>query len=524
MKSGRSKVTLPLALFILTFGLYLHTLAPTITWQHDSYDAGDLITAAHTLGIPHPTGYPTYMLLGKAFTLLPFSDIAYRMNLLSAFCAALTVLLLYLASNRLLRSQPYTTAASLCAALLLATSRVFWSQALVTEVYALNCLFFAITLYLVLQLPTHPPDLAVDPSSRRHTFRTLMWIAWIYGLSLGNHLTMAFSAPLVLFHCALIFRQRTLSTSQWARVFAAFLLGLSVYVYLPLRAGSQPLLNWGNPNTLRSLLWMLSGGIYHQYVLALPLAYWPERIAAWIGLLRQQFSVWGTALGLLGAWEHAKRIPQQSAILMLTLVIYSAYAIGYNTTDSYVYLLPVYFLYALWIAYGAQYALRALASAQHRWSKPMAALLSVALLALPLGLLTVNLPHVDLSDDYGAHDYGSQVFSQVPDGSIIISTTDPHTFTLWYFARVVTGRDEVALIDRDLLGYDWYVAGLRQSYPWLDLSPSPSGTLSIDGLVEANMQRYAIFLTDVDTGLMTRYHFQQQDVLYRLQVPSDAAP
>jgi hypothetical protein len=524
-QSGRLKVVLPLALLILSFGLYSRTLAPTITWQHDGYDAGDLITAAYTLGIPHPTGYPTYMLLGKWFTLLPLGDVACRMNLLSACCAALTVPLLYLVSKLLMEPQPFATVASVCAALLLATSRVFWSQALVTEVYALNCLFFAITLYLLLQLHVPPAEQPADPASRARTLRALMLMAWLYGLSLGNHLTMVFSAPLVLFQCVLIFRQRALRLSEWARVLAAFLLGLSVYIYLPLRAGRQPLLNWGNPSTLRGFLWVLSGGIYRQYVLALPVVYWAERVMAWVGLLRQQFGFWGTALGLLGVWEHAKRIPRRFAILMLTFVIYSAYAIGYNTTDSYVYLLPVYFLYALWIAQGAQYALHALISAQSRWSKPTAVLLCVVLFALPLGLLVANLSDVDLSNDYSAYDYGSQVFAQVPDGSIIISTTDAHTFTLWYFARVVTGRDRVALVDRDLLGYDWYVTGLQQRYPWLDLSTASSSTpLSVAGLLESNMQRYAIFLTDADAGLMARYRFEQQDVLYRLQALPGSVP
>jgi hypothetical protein len=74
---------------MLTFLLYFLTLAPTITWEHDGYDGGDLTTAAYTLGIPHPTGYPTYMLVGHIFAQLPVGDVAYRLNLLSALCMPL---------------------------------------------------------------------------------------------------------------------------------------------------------------------------------------------------------------------------------------------------------------------------------------------------------------------------------------------------------------------------------------------------------------------------------------------------
>ena len=65
-KRSRLRRTVPpLALLIISFAAYYATLAPTITWAHDGADGGDLITAAYTLGVAHPPGYPTYVLLGK---------------------------------------------------------------------------------------------------------------------------------------------------------------------------------------------------------------------------------------------------------------------------------------------------------------------------------------------------------------------------------------------------------------------------------------------------------------------------
>jgi len=504
--------TVPLALFTLSLALYVRTLAPTITWQHDGYDAGDLITAAFSLGIPHPTGYPTYMLLGNLFTRMPWGDLAYRMNLLSALSAALTVALVYGTSMTLLRLKPCATLSSVCAALLLATSRIFWSQALITEVYALNCLFFALVVYLFHKLQTHLPEWSCS-----RVYRTLALMAFIYGLSLGNHLTMAFCAPLLLFQAAFVFRQHTLQTRQWAVILGSFLLGLSVYIYLPLRAGSQPLMNWGNPRTVRGLLWLTGGGMYRQYVMALPWAHWGTRIMTWASLLREQFGILGAILGLLGAWRHSERNPWQFAGLAMTFIIYSIYAIGYNVTDSYVYLLPVYALYTLWIARGVQYVLSALTAGRQERSRPMMALPCIALLILPFASLYVNWAHVDLSSDYTAHDYGSEVFAQMPDESIVITTTDAHTFTLWYFGQVVTDQDQVAVIDKDLLGYDWYVQGIRQCYPWLRLPQNtPSGGVCLDELLEVNAQSSAIFLSDRDAELMARYTFRTQGLLYRL--------
>ena len=62
--------------------VYLATLAPDITWAYQGTDGGDLITAAYTLGVPHPSGYPTYVLMGWLFSKLPVGTIAWRFNFL----------------------------------------------------------------------------------------------------------------------------------------------------------------------------------------------------------------------------------------------------------------------------------------------------------------------------------------------------------------------------------------------------------------------------------------------------------
>ena len=513
------RVWLPLAVFILCFALYWVTLAPTITWQHDGYDGGDLITAAYTLGIPHPTGYPTYMLLGHLITQLPLGDVAYRMNLLSALCAALAVALCYATAVALLEPDGNARLAALSAALLLATSRIFWSQAVITEVYTLNALLFCATLYLALRGLAH---LAASRDSADHGLwhALLAALAVLYGLSLGNHLTMLLSAPLLLYISVVLWRRRALSAPQWAGLLGLFVLGLAVYAYLPLRAGKQPLINWGDPRTLPSLWWVFSGGIYRQFVLSLPPALWAQRALAWVGLLRQQFGLGGAALGLLGAWGQSRRSPRTFTLLFGTAVLYSVYAIGYNTTDSYVYLLPVYCIYTLWIAQGAQCALTAVASLQPAWRRPLWALACMALLALPVNALRQNLPAVDLHTDRTAYDYGTQALSQVPDRCMVISASDAHTFALWYFSRVVVPRRQVAVLDRDLLGYAWYVAGLRRAYPWLQWPDTPLGSPdALHRLVQANQSTVPVFWADADAESQARYQLQPQGVLYRQPVP-----
>jgi hypothetical protein len=85
----------PVASFLIPIIVYWRTMCQALYIG----DAGDFITASYTLGIPHPPGYPLYTLLGKLFLMLPIpgglSQAAWRMNFMSAFFGALTILLIY---------------------------------------------------------------------------------------------------------------------------------------------------------------------------------------------------------------------------------------------------------------------------------------------------------------------------------------------------------------------------------------------------------------------------------------------
>ena len=82
--------------------LYLRTMAPGLTWAFHGQDGGDLATAVANGGIPHPTGMPTYLLLAKLFAAIPVGDLAWRLNLMSAVCATLSVWVVYALARRLL--------------------------------------------------------------------------------------------------------------------------------------------------------------------------------------------------------------------------------------------------------------------------------------------------------------------------------------------------------------------------------------------------------------------------------------
>lgn len=146
-------------LFTFSFVLYITTMSRGITWLNNGRDGGDFISAARAFGVPHPTGYPTYTLLLRLFgDVVAVGSHAFRANLLSVLTGALTVPFVYVAAFRLISSLPgrdvggglSVRVSAVVAAVAFATSRLFWAQNTITEVYSLNALFGAVLLVMAL--------------------------------------------------------------------------------------------------------------------------------------------------------------------------------------------------------------------------------------------------------------------------------------------------------------------------------------------------------------------------------------
>jgi hypothetical protein len=435
------KTGLPLFQGLASFFVYLRTCAPGLTWAHNGADGGDLLAAVRTLGIPHPPGYPLYVLAARLFSLLPAGGFAFRLNLFSAFCAALTVVCLYiwlraeLGRSALQTSRQVTWAAAV-ASLLFAFSPLFWSQAIITEVYALNALLAALCLVL---------SSRGRASASSHSATNLyMLLAFVYGLSLGNHLTMLLLLP------PLVYSLRPKLELSGLRVLTALLAGLSVYLYLPLRAAAAPLINWGNPRSWGQFWWVISGTLYRQYVFALPRAEWWPRLLAWISDWARQFGPLGLLLAFAGLailWRNSRR---QFLFTLGGFLLYTIYAISYSTTDSFVYLIPAYLFATLWIARALLYFFEWAG----QWRLPVALLIALSLM-LPLSSLVGNFSALDLRHDHEASDYAEIVLELLPPQAIVITGSDRHTFALWY-AQIAEERLDVLILDRDLMPYPWY--------------------------------------------------------------------
>jgi hypothetical protein len=501
-------------IFVLCLGSYLLTLAPTITWQHDGVDSGDLVAAAHTLGVAHPPGYPLFLLLARVFILLPVGEIAYRVNLLSAVCAAVAAVLVYCIALLLVGRRIGTLSAisiAAASALLFGFSYAFWSQAVIAEVYTLNALLIAASILLAVL-------------HRRTNDRRFLWaLGLTLGLGLANHLSALLFVPATMF---LALDARPARRSTWLGALGFFALGLSLYLYLPACSARHPPIDWGGSRTWAGFWWMVSARIYRDYAFAVPLAHLPGRVIAWLRMLTQQFTWAGFALGLVGVWELWEDDRRFVAFSLASFGPVVVYSLTYNTSDSYVYLIPSFLLFTLWVARGAA-DLSVVASRFGPIRKRDGLLspshvqrfVSVALLALPFLLLRFNASRANLRNDWTAHQYAIRVLATTPSDAIIIADTDAHIFSLWY-ARYVVGSDAApTIVAKGLFHYQWYKDTLRWNEPDIVMtSPLGDPHAQLAAFIEANLPDRAIYLTERDERILSQYPYSWQHGLYKLGV------
>lgn len=468
LKGRMRKSLILLGICLLLALIYGLTLARGLTWANHGVDGGDLITAAATGGIAHPSGYPLYLLLAGLFQRLPFGSIAFRTNLMSAVCAIVAVAILFL----LLEKQLDSTIAALIGALAFGLSPLVWSQAVIAEVYALHALLITGILYMLV-IPSHRPLLYFGQGT-------------LFGLALGNHLTTLLLAPLLMFIQPPNFQgKETIPVTFHERAnaiglrFLGILIGLLVYIALPLRARAWPPVNWGNPVTLHNFLWLVSAQMYRTSAFSLSMLENIQRFQGWAGLLLHQFTFFGLILGLYGLFSRMSLGIRLSTIWIF--ISFSLFAIFYAYPDSYVYLIPASISLSIWIGIGVNDLASVVANKSVWLNRTFLAVFLISILARSFFLL----PQIDASRDQSAETFGQQVLSTAPKGALVFTDTDEETFTLWYFHFALRHRQDLSVIAEGLLQYAWYRQTLQETYPELEI-PGNSGLISAGDIVLLN--------------------------------------
>ncbi len=411
-------------------------------------DSAMLQATVAVLGIGHPTGYPTYTMIGKLFTYLPVGDMAYRVNLLSAFSGAAAVLFTYLAGLRLTGRA----VAAAVGALSFGLAPVFWGQAVIAEVYTMNAALISLELWLLLAWR----------DARREGL--LLLFALVSGLALTHHVTSALLVPVGL---AFVFAVDRHALARWKlllRGAGLFLAGLLSYLYLPLRAATEPPLNEADPSTPGRFLMLVTGGGYVQRQLvddggsgsgagarqlvidALGRMY--ERLTGEYFL--GQFPVVLMLVGVVGIGSLLFRDRSAALLLGIPFAGWSVHGLLYTFVDFYVFFIPAYLVFGLFVARGAGFALRGMENVAGSGCSRMAlagalpvAALSVILIVTPLLEAPETYRAVDRSGDYRGREIIDTVARKAEPGATVLH----HRSNLWYMVLVEQRRRDLTLVD-----------------------------------------------------------------------------
>ncbi|MFV9504978.1 MAG: protein O-mannosyl-transferase family [Oscillochloridaceae bacterium umkhey_bin13] len=471
---------------------YARTIAPGITWANYGADGAELAAAALVNGVAHPSGYPTYLLLADLFLALPGAEPAFKLNLLSATAALLTTLVIFATVAQLAPPSPWRSVAAALAALGLGFAPLFWSQALITEVYALGALFGVVLLRSTLVQLVAGVPVAFWPAAAT---------SLLAGLALGNHLAVL---PFSLIWLVVATRFQPHWLARGALV-AWFGLGLLVYLILPLRAASLPPINWGGAHHWDGFWWLVRGQLYTGLAFAIPFETLPDRILTTLQTLMAQLGLVGLTLISYGLVRirHARAWSIRWASLVPAGLIIG-FTLGYASYDATVYLVLALPSLALWVGLGLAESLARLSFPTSsvgpvRWL-PILVSSSVALalfLAWP-----ANLRTVDARTDHRASNYAHTIMTQAPDRSLIFTFRDHDSFPLWYYHLGQSRRPDVVLVTAPLLGFPWYRESLQATYPHLHVPET-----ALLGWEHAIAQHYA------DQGPICRTQLEAEPIL-----------
>ena len=493
---------------LAVFMLYFFTIAPsTAMW-----DTGEYMAAAKVLGLPHPPGNPFFILLANVFGQLPLpGSYAQQINTMAALASALSAGFWFLITERILSGwlgngwQRLVGAA--VATLIGATAFTVWNQSVVNEkVYTISLFFFTAVSWLMISWTDDPEGPKAD--------RRLILVAFLLGLGYANHPAGFLAAPAV---GVAILARRWQTLLNWRLLTKGLLvmaLGLTPFIYLPIRSAYFPPINEGETTACLTEISasctfseltkkrVMDNINREQYGKKLERgAPFTAQVGMWWLYFKWQWlrdahgeqaalqvilAVMFLSLGLIGGyvhWAQDRRTFWYFGPLMFTLTLaliyYMNFKYGWSQSpelgddvarevrDRDYFYIWSYSAWGVWAALGLVYIWQSIAQMLDRTpgSKPdgvgyasrRAWLLATPLLLLACAPLLGNWQAASHRGDTFTAKWGADMLNSVEPYGILITNGDNDTFPLWYAQEVEGIRQDVLVLVTSYLNTDWFV-------------------------------------------------------------------
>ncbi len=426
-----------LVVVVLTLLVYLWSAPRTVMLEDD----GLFIMASYFNGIAHPPGYPFYTLLGHVMTWLPFGSVAYRVHALSALFGALGCGVLWRVVYKLVPDRACAYAASL----LFGFSQMYWSQAIVAEVYTLNVLLILLLLSGALNY--------VDKNTKE-AIRIVKWMGLCYGLGLSNHWPLIIlSTPMLL---SIMWPERKRLTGQIIYAIPFLLLGLLPYVWMVYRSQMDPEISFYGPVQSWADFWfIISRAGYQQIDQSLSVGWWDKWMYC-IFILREcmkQFGLAGAILAVAGFSLQWRMLPLPQSLGLVAGFIGNSFLLVMLLGFDYdlfhrnlfrVYPIVAYCILSIWTAIGLAWLI-------NQAIIYLGGKIRVNLLRSVSVIFLVSLTFMlNVRTNYRAHDkwsenYARAVLDSLALNSIFMAHGDSLIAPLGYLNRVENYRTDIDL-------------------------------------------------------------------------------
>lgn len=429
-------------LFLFFFILYLTNTPYSIVFG----DSPELSLASYSLGIAHPPGYPLFSILSKALSyMLPLSDYAQKCNTFSVIISSISIVILFISVFYITKSY----SASLLSGLSLGFSYIFFKQSIIAEVYALNNFFVVLITFCIIKFYTEKD------------FRWVFLSFFLCGIGLGNHHTLLG----IFFSLIIFYILYKIHLKHFVFGFIFFFIGLSIYIYLPIRSITDPILDWGDPESLRNFYEVITrqqfgfgGGEYSFSKLI-------DQFMYYISIINKSFfipAIITVFLGFIAVFKKDKKFCTYLTLIFLINGILTFFVLNPDKSEFFLveeFITPSIIMFSVLLGIGIVYI--------KNYSKILFALI-FSLLIIILGVkFHIQKKEISKRDDIFAFQLAKDTCEIIPEKSIIIGEADYSIFPILYMKNFYFRNKDITILDADFFMLPWYQEQNLSKLPFL---------------------------------------------------------